>query len=320
MSSDWDDDDIGFGKPPRWSRFRKGESGNPKGRPRKQPARDVQPVATSEADASLRKALDRKVRITNAKGSKTVKMSDAVVLAQVNKAAQGDMNAQRDVRKAQLELEHREALREEVERRDEAEKRERSFEFGHDLKDKQEQHWQLAAQQGCEPTEPWPHPEDISLNYASRTFKVRGPVAAESVPYFEYLRAEREAHFAQTIACMRSRDRKTRLKASFHARLMTIYDALLPKRWQIMEYFQEMAALWLAMPLRFVREDARRWMSNAVMLKPVELRGPISEGPTYCFVNATMKPLLKRQGYRSLAEFERAWAETGGDPPWPKVK
>jgi hypothetical protein len=32
-----------------------------------------------------------------------------------------------------------------------------------------------------------------------------------------------------------------------------------------------------------------------------------------------MKPLLKRVGYRSLAEFERAYEETGGDPPWPKI-
>ena len=36
MSDDEDapDDDVGFGKPPASTRFRKGRSGNPKGRPR----------------------------------------------------------------------------------------------------------------------------------------------------------------------------------------------------------------------------------------------------------------------------------------------
>ncbi len=63
MRSDWDDDDTGYGKPPRWTRFRKGESGNPRGRPKKSRA-EAKPPVPSEADAVLRAELDRKVRVT----------------------------------------------------------------------------------------------------------------------------------------------------------------------------------------------------------------------------------------------------------------
>lgn len=34
MSSDHDDYEVGYGKPPKSTRFRKGQSGNPKGRPK----------------------------------------------------------------------------------------------------------------------------------------------------------------------------------------------------------------------------------------------------------------------------------------------
>ena len=37
MSKDSADYDIGYGKPPEDTRFKKGQSGNPRGRPKKQP-------------------------------------------------------------------------------------------------------------------------------------------------------------------------------------------------------------------------------------------------------------------------------------------
>ena len=40
---------------------------------------------------------------------------------------------------------------------------------------------------------------------------------------------------------------------------------------------------------------------------------------SYKFANSVMKPLLKPQGYRSLAEFEHAFGKDGDNLPWPKV-
>lgn len=41
---------------------------------------------------------------------------------------------------------------------------------------------------------------------------------------------------------------------------------------------------------------------------------------SYKTVNSIMKPLLQRQGYRSLREFEHAFETHGEDIPWPKVQ
>ena len=55
MTADFDDDSVGYGRPPKTGRFRKGNSGNPTGRPKKMPsfkselARELQqPRAYSE--------------------------------------------------------------------------------------------------------------------------------------------------------------------------------------------------------------------------------------------------------------------------------
>lgn len=319
MWGDDDDDDVGYRKPPRWTRFEKGRSGNPKGRPRKHHAEKIVAPLETEADRQLRRALNRTVRITDANGSRYVTAGEAVVLAQVNKAAQGDSNAQRDVRKAQRELEKEEALRAVQLKKKEAEQMELTFQFLVDLKSRQERAWEAAKCDGLtEPAEPWPHPEDIEINWSKREFHIRGPVSSEHVPRFRYYQAEREAHFARAIVCMRSRDPTLRRKSRFYASLMASYDVLLPKRWQISEHFESAAAIWLQMPLALVKADAHNWEIRAKLL---QIYVPQDWGPDgYRFANSVMKPLLKTYGYRSLKEFERAFEETGGHPPWPKRK
>ena len=46
MSKDSADYDIGYGKPPEDTRFKKGQSGNPRGRPKKQPKDVAAPLPT----------------------------------------------------------------------------------------------------------------------------------------------------------------------------------------------------------------------------------------------------------------------------------
>jgi hypothetical protein len=51
--SEWPKDDVGYGKPPKDSRFRPGQSGNPKGRPK----------TSKNARTLLQKALNEKVLV-----------------------------------------------------------------------------------------------------------------------------------------------------------------------------------------------------------------------------------------------------------------
>jgi hypothetical protein len=75
--------DIGYGKPPVATRFPKGKSGNPKGRP---------PGSLNMA-AKLRAALTEQVTVTEDGKRKKISKADAMFKQLVNKAAAGDTRA-----------------------------------------------------------------------------------------------------------------------------------------------------------------------------------------------------------------------------------
>jgi hypothetical protein len=74
------DYEVGYGRPPRHSQFRKGKSGNPKGRRR---------GATSLLDL-LRKALEEKVTIKEGGSTRKIPKRVAIAKQLVNKAVSGD--------------------------------------------------------------------------------------------------------------------------------------------------------------------------------------------------------------------------------------
>jgi hypothetical protein len=74
---------VGYGKPPKATQFKKGQSGNPRGRPK-----DTPNVATI-----LTKALSQRVTITENGVKRSVSKLEIVLLQQVNKAATGDLRS-----------------------------------------------------------------------------------------------------------------------------------------------------------------------------------------------------------------------------------
>ena len=74
---------VGKGKPPQHTRFQKGQSGNPKGRPK----------GKTNLATVLEKALREKVVINENGQRKTVTKLEAALTALVNKAASGDLRA-----------------------------------------------------------------------------------------------------------------------------------------------------------------------------------------------------------------------------------
>jgi hypothetical protein len=75
--------EVGYGKPPKSTRFRPGQSGNPKGRPK---------GATGTAKL-LEQTLSQEVSVTE--GGRTTRISkrEALILSLVTKAIKGDMRA-----------------------------------------------------------------------------------------------------------------------------------------------------------------------------------------------------------------------------------
>ena len=84
MPRDKDGDyEVGYGKPPRHTRFAKGQSGNPRGRP---------PGAKS-FNTLLDEALNERVLVAENGGRRKVSKRQAIVTQLVNRAATADFRA-----------------------------------------------------------------------------------------------------------------------------------------------------------------------------------------------------------------------------------
>jgi hypothetical protein len=81
--------DVGYGRPPKKFRFRRGQSGNPSGKRRKASAPDLK--------AQLQSALNRTVTIGSGKHQKVISKGAAGIEQLVDQFAAGDRNARRDL-------------------------------------------------------------------------------------------------------------------------------------------------------------------------------------------------------------------------------
>ena len=74
---------VGFKKPPRSTQFKKGESGNPRGRPR----------GTRNLKTDLREELDERVIVHDPKGDRHISKQRALIMSLLAKAIKGDSRA-----------------------------------------------------------------------------------------------------------------------------------------------------------------------------------------------------------------------------------
>jgi hypothetical protein len=77
------DYEVGYGKPPPHSRFAKGQSGNPRGRP----------AGAKNMKTLLIKALNELVVVTDQGGRRKLTKREAIVTQIVNRCAKGDFKA-----------------------------------------------------------------------------------------------------------------------------------------------------------------------------------------------------------------------------------
>jgi len=84
MPSDGESDfEVGYGKPPEHTRFVKGQSGNPRGRP----------PGAKNMKTLLTKALNELVVVTDQSGRRKLSKREAIVTQLVNRSAKADLKA-----------------------------------------------------------------------------------------------------------------------------------------------------------------------------------------------------------------------------------
>ena len=77
------DHEVGYGRPPRYSQFTKGQSGNPRGRP----------AGAKNLKTLLSKALNELVIVTENGGRRKISKREAIVTQLVNRSAKADYKA-----------------------------------------------------------------------------------------------------------------------------------------------------------------------------------------------------------------------------------
>lgn len=75
--------EVGYGRPPQHSRFKPGQSGNPRGRPK----------GRQNLKTVLENILDQKVTVTENGRPKVMRKRELMLVSHVNKAVKGDVRA-----------------------------------------------------------------------------------------------------------------------------------------------------------------------------------------------------------------------------------
>lgn len=321
--ADWDSDEqLGYGRPPPWTQFRKGQSGNPKGRPKKK--RDVEVAPMGRQAEILRKEIDRKITITEGGEAREISIQEAITKAQTAQALKGSPLAQREIVNRIDRLEADEELkrqaREEAEREAYIEKvqsDEHVFQYMVAVKQSQAKAWAEAKANGKkEPDFPWPHPEDIMIDDGRRQYRLRGPYSEEEVPLYRFMRAERDLAFARMTEKSFSEEADATAWTKIWYLFTRFHDAKLPLRWQIEKRLELHSFRLLVLTDRQLRKEIERREQEAETWRRIAKVERTAE--SYRVANDALWPLLHAGGYRSLAHFEKACAATDGKPPWPR--
>lgn len=172
--------DIGYSKPPIATRFEKGKSGNPGGRPKRQKVQDVTQEATK---ALLLEEAFRALKIKDGDKVVTMPALQALIRSTVNGGIKGNHRQQRTFLQALMKIEEEKL----------ADWKSRADVFiEHKLIVEEEREKAMAL--GRQPPEFFPNPDHFALDETGQLI-VRGPLFASEKEHYEKLfklRAELE--------------------------------------------------------------------------------------------------------------------------------